>query len=114
MKNGKNVAVKDVSVITEGVCVTINVLADPETLLVFSGIVMVTSKARVWSETGSPISGTSYITLHGVERRTSLPRGVIKKALQRFEHAGVLEATEQSNGGRGHETAPRSAVALMA
>ncbi len=111
MKNGKNVAVNDVSVITEGVCVTINVLADPETLLVFSGIVMVTSKARVWSETGSPISGTSYITLHGLERRTSLPRDVIKKALQRLEQAGLLEATEQCNGWRVNETALVAALA---
>ena len=59
MKNRKNLTRNDMSVITEGVCVTINVLADPETLLVFSGIVMVTSKARVWSETGSPIYGTN-------------------------------------------------------
>jgi len=99
------------SVITEGVCVTINVLADPETLLVFSGIVIVTSKARLWSETGSPISGTSYITLHGLERRTSLPRDVIKKALQRLEQAGLLEANVQRDAWRVNETALVAALA---
>ncbi len=111
MNNAKNVAVNDVSVITEGVCVRINVLADPETLLVFSGIVMVTSKARVWSETGSPIYGTSYITLHGLEKKISLPRNVIKKALQRLEQAGLLEATEQHDGWRVNETALVAALA---
>lgn len=111
MKNGKNVAGNDMSVITEGVCVTINVLADPETLLVFSGIVVVTSKARLWSETGSPIYGTSYITLHGLERRTPLPRDVIKKAVQRLEQAGLLETNEQRDGWRVNETALVAALA---
>jgi hypothetical protein len=111
MKNGKNVAINHVSVITEGVCVTTNVLADPETLLVFSGIVMVTSKARVWSETGSPIYGTSYITLHGLERSTSLPQDVIKKALQRLEQAGLLETNKHRNGWRVNETALVAALA---
>src|SRR5260370_2015048 len=111
MKNGKNVAVNDVSVITEGVCVRINVLADPETLLVFSGIVMVTSKARLWSETGSPISGTSYITLHGLEKKISLPRNVIKKAVQRLEQAGLLEATEKHSGRRVNEAAVGACLA---
>ena len=111
MKNGKNLAGNDMSVITQGVCVTINVLADPETLLVFSGIVMVTSKARVWSETGSPIYGISYITLHGLERKTSLPRDVIKKAIQRLEQAGLLEANEQRDGWRVNETALVAALA---
>jgi len=111
MKNRKNVAGNDMSVITEGVCVTINVLADPETLLVFSGIVMVTSKARLWSETGSPIYGTTYITLHGLERRTSLPQDVMKKAVQRLEQAGLLETNEQRDGWRVNETALVAALA---
>ncbi len=111
MKNGKNGAGNDLSVITEGGCVRINVLADPETLLVFSGIVMVTSKARLWSETGSPISGISYITLHGLERSTSLPQNVIQKALQRLEQAGLLEATGQRDAWRVNETALVAALA---
>ena len=111
MDKVKNFAANDVSVITEGVCVTINVLADPETLLVFSGIVVVTSKARLWSETGSPIYGTSYITLHGLEKKISLPRNVIKKAVQRLEQAGLLEATEQHDGWRVNETALVAALA---
>src|SRR5436305_14387161 len=98
MNNGKNVAVNDMSVITEGVCVTINVLADPETLLVFSGIVVVTSKARLWPKTGSPIYGTSHITLHRLEKKISLPRNVLKKAVQPLDQAGLLEATDETDG----------------
>ena len=50
--------------------------------------------------TGSPMYGTTYITLHGLEQRISLPRDVIKKAVQRLEQAGLVEANKQCDAWR--------------
>jgi DNA-binding IscR family transcriptional regulator len=47
---------------------------------------------------GSPISGTSYITVQGLERDTSLPQKVIKKVVQQLEKAGLLETFPDRHG----------------
>lgn len=71
--------------------VMIAALAEPEALLVFGAIVTATSRARLLDELGHPMSGTSYITPFGLEKKTSLPRDVIEKAAQRLKQAGLLE-----------------------
>ena len=63
-------------------------LAEPEVLLVFGAIVTATSKARLLSELGYPLSGTSYITPFGLEKTTSLSRDVIEDAAQRLSGWG--------------------------
>jgi hypothetical protein len=82
--------------------VMITALAEPETLLVFVAIATATSKARLLSELGHPISGTSYITSVGLEKSTSLPRDVIEEAAQRLKRAGLLEAITDKQ--RGYES----------
>ena len=92
MNGIKNLAVNDASV-TPIESAKINALADSEILLVFSAIVVSTSKARLRDVAGSPIYSISYITLHGLERDTSLPQDAIKKAVKRLEQAGLLEVS---------------------
>jgi hypothetical protein len=110
----KKLAVNDVSV-TPIESAKINVLADPEILLVFSAIVVSTSNARLRDVVGSPICGISYITLHGLERNVSLPQDVIKKAVKRLEQAGLLEVPSfekhQPNSWRVNEIALATALA---
>ena len=69
----------------------IGALAGPEALLVSGAIVTVTSKARRVDGFGRPVSGTPYITLFGLEKRTSLPRDAVEKAARRLKRAGLLE-----------------------
>jgi hypothetical protein len=71
--------------------VMIAVLAEPEVLLVFSAIVTATSTARAVDEFGRPVSATSYITLFGLMKATSLPQDVIEKAAGSLAGAGLLE-----------------------
>ena len=44
-------------------------------------------------DVGSRVSGTSYITPFGLEKKTSLPRDVIEKAAGRLKRAGARRWT---------------------
>lgn len=108
MNNVKKLTVHEVPVIVMEAA-KIKVLADPVALLVFSAIVVSTSKVRLRNVGGSPTSGTSYITVHGLERDTSLPQKVIKKAVQQLEKAGLLETSSY-----GHDSWRINEMALAA
>ena len=92
--------------------VMIAALAEPEAVLVFGAIVTATSTARLLDELGHPVSGTSYITPFGLEKKTSLPRDVIEKAAQRLKQAGLLEVLVDEQ--RGYESWRVSEAALAA
>ncbi|MGH3834560.1 MAG: hypothetical protein ACRDSF_02480 [Pseudonocardiaceae bacterium] len=74
-------------------------LAEPEALLVFGAIATATSKARLRDELGHPMSGTSYITPFGLEKKTSLPRNVIEKVAQHLKRVGLLEVLSDEQCG---------------
>ena len=88
-------------------------LAEPEVLLVFGAIVTATSKARLLSELGYPLSGTSYITPFGLEKTTSLSRDVIEDAAQRLKRVGLLEVLPDHEQ-RGFESWRVNGAALAA
>jgi hypothetical protein len=90
----------------------IGALAEPEALLVFGAIVAATSTARRLDEFGRPVSGTCYITLFGLEKKTSLPRDAIEKAARRLTQAGLLEVLVDEQ--RGYESWRVSETALSA
>jgi hypothetical protein len=89
----------------------ITALAEPEALLVFGAIATATSKARLLSEMGHPMSGTPYITPFGLEKKTSLPRDVIEKAARRLKRAGLLEVLPDKE--RGYESWRINEAALV-
>jgi hypothetical protein len=90
----------------------VGALAEPEALLVFGAIVTATSRARLRDEFGGLVSGTSYITPFGLEKKTSLPRDVIEKAALRLKRAGLLEVLVDEQ--RGYESWRVSERALCA
>ncbi len=92
--------------------VMIGALAEPEALLVFGAIATATSKARLLSGLGHPTSGTSYVTPFGLEKTTSLPRGVIEEAAGRLKRAGLLEVLVDEE--RGYESWRINEAALAA
>jgi hypothetical protein len=67
------------------------VLAQPEVLLVFSAIVVATSRACPLDEMGHPLQETSYITPFGLAKKTFLSREVIEQAAGQLKRAGLVE-----------------------
>jgi biotin operon repressor len=88
----------------------IGALAEPQALLVFAAIVTATSTARLLDGSGHPVSGTSYITPFGLQKKTSLPREAIERAARRLKQAGLLEVLADEQ--RGYESWRVSETAL--
>jgi hypothetical protein len=87
-------------------------LAEPAVLLVFGGIVTSTSTARLLSELGYPVSGTSYITAFGLAKTTSLPREVIERAARALVGVGLLDVLPDRR--RGYDSWRVNEAALAA
>jgi hypothetical protein len=79
----------------------LSALTDPDCLITFAAIVLSSDNAVRHHEMGySTGGGISYITAHGVMRRTGLSRAAAERALHRLQSAGMTETNTKGDGWR--------------